>query len=355
MYKRRASALLLFGLLACGPVPVSHLSTEDVEMRFFYGNLHSHTSYSDGTGLPRDAFSWARDSVGYDFYAITDHAELLTEVEWQDIGEQATSFTENGRFIALRGFEYTNYLFGHINVFNTETYTSFFKHPSLTGFYRWLGVQDNALASFNHPGSPLFAFRHIEIPDNLKTKMFGMETGNGYNRNISNLFIPLYANNLRYGQYLAPVYNMDNHTFTENGCRTVVLATELTREAILEALRARRVYAADNPEAKVAFKCNGQWMGSRITSEAETIHCTVTASDVRPITQIHIVSSSGEQRRFLFNKEYRASLELDLTVMESTYFYVKVFGKESYRDGPSELMSITAPIWVDKLNSEQIN
>jgi hypothetical protein len=29
--------------------------------RVFFGNLHSHTSYSDGVGTPEDAFKHARD------------------------------------------------------------------------------------------------------------------------------------------------------------------------------------------------------------------------------------------------------------------------------------------------------
>ena len=33
----------------------------------FFGNLHSHTSYSDGSGTPDDAFRHARNTAGLDF------------------------------------------------------------------------------------------------------------------------------------------------------------------------------------------------------------------------------------------------------------------------------------------------
>ena len=37
-----------------------------------FGNLHAHTSYSDGLGEPEEAFRMACE-VGLDFFAITEH------------------------------------------------------------------------------------------------------------------------------------------------------------------------------------------------------------------------------------------------------------------------------------------
>ena len=90
---------------------------------FYFGNLHSHTAYSDGEGTPDEAFLWARDIAQYDFYAITDHAELLSAAEWDDISIQADYYTLDGTFLAIRGFEWTH-LNGHICVYNTDSYTS---------------------------------------------------------------------------------------------------------------------------------------------------------------------------------------------------------------------------------------
>ena len=39
----------------------------------FFGNLHSHTSYSDGSGTPEEAYAHARDVAHLDFLAITEH------------------------------------------------------------------------------------------------------------------------------------------------------------------------------------------------------------------------------------------------------------------------------------------
>src|SRR5215470_17383292 len=39
----------------------------------FFGNLHSHTSYSDGSGTPAEAYNHARNVAHLDFLVITDH------------------------------------------------------------------------------------------------------------------------------------------------------------------------------------------------------------------------------------------------------------------------------------------
>ncbi|HZW00604.1 MAG TPA: CehA/McbA family metallohydrolase [Candidatus Deferrimicrobium sp.] len=45
-------------------------------MRWFRGNLHTHTTNSDGDSAPDEVVAWYRDA-GYDFLALTDH-DLLT-------------------------------------------------------------------------------------------------------------------------------------------------------------------------------------------------------------------------------------------------------------------------------------
>ena len=103
-------ALLLLFVAGCGDLPEAGSVFDDHTAsvfndgagladvmdgkNFFFGNLHSHTSYSDGEGTPGETFAWARDTAGYDFYAVTDHAEQLTEAEWLDTGTQADAYNE---------------------------------------------------------------------------------------------------------------------------------------------------------------------------------------------------------------------------------------------------------------------
>ena len=43
------------------------------QVSVFFGNLHSHTALSDGSGTPAEAYEHARDTAGLDFLAITEH------------------------------------------------------------------------------------------------------------------------------------------------------------------------------------------------------------------------------------------------------------------------------------------
>jgi hypothetical protein len=64
-------ALITFAVAILTP---AGLSAQQV----FFGNLHSHTSFSDGSGLPQAAYAHARD-VGLDFLAVTEHNHAAAE------------------------------------------------------------------------------------------------------------------------------------------------------------------------------------------------------------------------------------------------------------------------------------
>lgn len=64
---------------------------------WFKGNLHTHTTQSDGLATPDEAIRWYRER-GYDFIAITDHSVLTR-------GCPATDGAEGGAFITITGAE----------------------------------------------------------------------------------------------------------------------------------------------------------------------------------------------------------------------------------------------------------
>ena len=69
------SALVVGGAAgARGPIP-----PQPQPLNAFFGNLHSHTSYSDGSGSPAEAYAHARDEAKRHFLALTEHnhAEAL--------------------------------------------------------------------------------------------------------------------------------------------------------------------------------------------------------------------------------------------------------------------------------------
>ncbi|UCF98365.1 MAG: DUF3604 domain-containing protein, partial [Spirochaetaceae bacterium] len=83
--------------------------------RVYWGDIHSHSDLSDGTGTAAHSFYFARQVARLDFYALTDHGEILSlGFGTFDKLEQATNEAhEPQAFVTLHGVEWTQVKTGH--------------------------------------------------------------------------------------------------------------------------------------------------------------------------------------------------------------------------------------------------
>lgn len=87
-----------------------------------WGDLQGHTQLSDGSATPAQYFEYGRDAAGLDFVAVTDHDHWGLEALdrnpalWEDTIGVVRDFHEPGRYVALLGFEWTNWVEGHRHV-----------------------------------------------------------------------------------------------------------------------------------------------------------------------------------------------------------------------------------------------
>jgi hypothetical protein len=58
-------------------------------LRHYFADLHSHTSFSDGTLLPESAHDYARNVAKLDVFSLTDHLEAVDAGEWNRTQEVA--------------------------------------------------------------------------------------------------------------------------------------------------------------------------------------------------------------------------------------------------------------------------
>lgn len=316
-------------------------------MNIYFGNLHSHTKYSDGSETPADAYKWARDVAKMDFYAITDHTEELYGNEWTDIGEQAKIYSQIGVFVALRGFEWSSVFDGHANVFNTDHYISSVHYPTASMLNRWLR-ENKAFAQFNHPGYKNKSFNNFKYINNAIKNFVAIETGNDFDGNNSGLYINYYHIALDHGWMIGPTNNLDNHSLTDNNHRTAILAESLTSASIIEALTARRFYSTDDPDIKIKFRYLKNWMGSNVKDTGNFVF-KIDVEDNEPISTIELITNGGvlADNISLNNVFNNFSWNPVVHVEGRSYFYVRITSLNLYEDDLPEQISVTAPIWFN--------
>lgn len=87
----------------------------DTDQRVYWGDLHTHSELSDGTGTAEHSFYYGRYVASLDFMALTDHGEIMMWVPWSvDVLEAATNTAyDPGRFVTFQGTEWTDVVTGH--------------------------------------------------------------------------------------------------------------------------------------------------------------------------------------------------------------------------------------------------
>lgn len=330
----------------------------------YRGLLHSHTSASDGHGTYSDAYYLSRDKASLNFFAITEHSNLLdnslncniedasNSKKWTELLKYKSMFNSNGKFIALNGFEMTypykvDNPIGHINIFNSDGFVSA-EHPnmSLDNFYRLIYNQDDLIGQFNHPCKKFGTF------DNLKYSPYGdsvislIEVGNGYNKEMNKNIISfdMYQQALDNGWHLAPTCNQDNHKVDfgiANEFRTVILATDLTKDSLYDGMRNMRVYATQDKNLKIEYNINDSPIGSIISKNSKLIF-SITAIDNDlndKIEEIQVISNNGEIIKTKSFNSNLAKLEFSTKSIKNKFYYVKVIQD-------NDKISVTAPIWI---------
>lgn len=284
--------------------PVVEAAAARGHLNVYFGNLHAHTSLSDGVEEPQDAYAFARDEAGLDFMALSEHnhaqAGRIANNHSLYSGSQADSLisvanrmTENGRFVALYGQEFSTISSGnHMNVLDV---------PRVIGVAN--GAFDSLLNDFlpnnhdttgglavlllNHPatsgsgaeneygrddfGSDAEWIRRMRDHASLIAMINGPSHQDGTGLPPGQ---PAEGEVFRYlnlGFLLAPTADQDNHkpnwgATTE--ARTAVIADELSKPALLRAMKARHVYATEDSNLRVVCRVNGHLCGDRIAAPA---------------------------------------------------------------------------------------
>ena len=333
------------------------------------------------------------------FTGINAPDVFMTEEDYAMVRYAANYHYRPGEFVTFTGFEWTTWYAGHITVIsnpNNEHPESQFVYRNIPGtidfsrnflaernnassmdnLYDWLEERE-VVAFFNHPGgyngttrrqgpNNVREFNHFQ--GRITDRMVGMELFNrnfgfefyyyvrnhtthlrgtpgwgslqplnqGFSPNYRNFFNEALMNGWRIGAAGAD----DHHgtTWGEIDFRLAVLAEELTRDSIFEALQERRFFSTEDKNIRLSFTMGGHEMGSLVQPGTFNLVIHADDADAEMFTRARIIRNMDMIYYWTF-------LEQDLRIVKSIeanegdYFYVVV----TQEDGDQ---AISSPIWI---------
>lgn len=329
------------------------------ELNLYWADPHGHSNFSDGTGLPEDYYLYALDVAKLDICALTDHdawgVRPLDENPrmWEEIVRTTNGLYRAGRFVTFIGYEWTNWEYGHMHVLfkgnsgallssRSDRYDNPDKlwaalpkgeaitiphHPGggpMRTDWRFYNPSFEPVAEIcsvhgvsEHFGGPLAIYHPVEgafIQDALaKGYMLGF-VGGGDSHN-GHPGIP-YAD--------APVFGL-----------TGVYARGLTREAVWEAITARRTYATTGERIILRFRINGAWMGEEINA-SQPLTIFAEAVPCAPVSEFALLHNG---KVIHSAKSARMNYRYEGKVAAGDYFYVRLTQENSH-------MAFSSPIWM---------
>jgi hypothetical protein len=249
----------------------------------YWGNLHAHTNYSDGTGTPAAAYDYARYTAGLDIQVLTDHVEQIPlNGGYAQYKAEADAKYVTGTFLAMAGFEYGSAFsiippasVGHANVYFSATDFGALD-VDYNAFYDELYACAECIGQFNHPGDGTTTTWSNFAYDADAAQRFRLIEFN------TPVAWDSYFLALSKGWTVSPTWNQDNHSAdwgTANDNRSGFWMSALDRTQLYDAMMHRRSFATSDKKAWIKMMANGDcWMGS-ILRGLSSVPITVEVND----------------------------------------------------------------------------
>lgn len=346
-------------------------------LNYYFGNLHSHSAYSDGNKdsatsfmtKPLQDFACANGAQQIDFYGISEHnhyqAGLLHPYYYHNGLADANSSNVDGSFVAMYGMEWGVISGGgHVVVYGYDSllgwdpndYDIYVAKNDYHSLWKKINIKPNAFGMLAHPNNTDFDSLYLKAYNaSYDSAIVGTPFRSGpafstcstYTDQASGTYITQYNNALKLGYHLGIGLDHDTHNSVfgkQNAGRLVIMATALTRNALTDAIRSMCFYASDDWNTQVSFGVNGQQMGSVIThSGTATLSITVSDPDAENTSKIVVyygVPGSGSAPTILTSNTNNNSLTYthNLANNSSYYYYAAI----TQPDGD---LIYTSPIW----------
>ncbi len=344
-------------VIARGSRPTTSLGGE--HFRAYFGDLHMHSNLSrdrmEYKASPDQSFRMVYDVAGLDFAGLSDRADSFRESDWWTVTKRADLWNQPGRFVVFPGYEWASREYGHKNVFFQDT------------------TQADPGALFNareHTPEELWQHlgerRAIAIPHHVSSRPGGgaKPTDWSFRNDHFQRLVEIFQMRGSYEFDRAP-YSPKAKRVTpghsvraalDQGHRLGIIASPdhrgglglagvwaraLTREAIFEALHARRTFGTTGARLDLWMTVNGAPQGSEITAKG-AVHVEATVHGSVPGLELTLVSNGEEfaQQRF---EGTAAHFEwTDPRPLEGTrYYYLRARQADGH-------VGWSSPVWVSR-------
>ena len=327
-------------------------------LALYFGDFHNHSVHSpDAEGWPDELLHFARDFAAVDFAGVTDNdfypEKALLAGESCDQRRLVARLDEPGRFLPFCGYEWTFHRDDSEQSYNHRSIVFLDDEQRIVRRIETGGATEAAFAKLL-AGMNVFAHAHHAQYDLLGTDAeANVEITSGWAVNIeqsANTHEQLDA-----GRRFGFIAGSDSHRAVPGlgGALLAVWATDLTRPAIAEALRARRCYATMGNRTMIDFRLNGAMMGS--------VHCDppqrrfdVHVVAQRPLQSVRIIRNGSVVHDFdVDGRQLHTTWTDDDDPPASCWYYLRVEDDMPWRDHPHNVaqaigpLAWSSPIWVD--------
>ena len=329
----------------------------------YFGDIHCHSAFSDGLGSPADCYRFARDWIGLDFCAVTDHAQYLSGAEWEESCRAANRMNRDGSFVTLVGYEFSHPKAGDKNLYYPGEEGPLLRekspdlktvHPIEAYVDQWL--EHRAIMMAHLHARHLQAFRHTELCRLIEVYS---NWGNCEQAGARPPFIPAlradftgqYAlDALQSGWQVGFAANSDDHMARPgwsgwhrserayHSGLTAVYAAALTRQAVFDALYHRHTYATSGARMRVLCTANGVLPGECLP--AGSVRFQIEAVGEQPISKLQLIHNGRIAWQCTGTGGLRLTAAPELT-LRSGFCYLRVRQQDGH----------TA--WVSPFNLQQ--
>ena len=336
--------------------------------QFYFGDIHAHSWMSDGMGDLDEFYLQHRDFLRDDFCVLTDHDTFvgngMIPSEWREQKDIASHYNDPHHFITMYGQEWTTArwpgAYGHKNIYHIDPDIPLMDHTDENAdstekiFHR--AKKLGAICIPHHTG---WTGVDWENHDPEAQPLVEIVSGHGAFEYMGNK--PIYHRGGKHGCFVRDglkrglkfglVGASDTHGLIwhhrvgwKRDCLrtglTCILAKELTREALFDAMKKRRTYATSGIKLRMLFQVEDLIMGEEGKIESPpTIKVNVMSpSDmkwiqiVRDCETIYTYGGEGYISRFTYSDENLKP--------GNHYYYLRVITEDGN-------MAWSSPVWVD--------